>query len=167
MEYEHMIPKKKEYATFYELPMYDDLELIKDTFENLLEKEEECGPVNDYMTEVQSGRLNPQMRKILANWMQEVLEDRYIESGETFSLSLILLDRILSRIPITSDLLQLVGSACLLISTKMKERHHLTTQYLIESADYSFNASDLKVIKIFFWEIFIDLTLHLFRKRSD
>jgi hypothetical protein len=130
---------------FHPSPTYDDLKLLRDNLETLLQKEQNAGLTMDYMAGIQYGSLDPPMRNMLAEWMQEVLEEHCTECDETFSFSLHLLDMTLSRITIDSSSLQLVGGACLLISSKLKERCPLTLQGLAENAGFAFAAADLKV----------------------
>jgi hypothetical protein len=140
-----ILAKKESRDIFYQSSLCDDPELVRNTLEHLLQKEDNSELVEDYMAGIQCGRLNPDMRKILAIWMQEVLDANYADCDETFSLSLNLLDRVLSRVPTNPSSLQLVGGACLLISSKVKEHRPLTLQKVTKSAGFAFTQTDLKV----------------------
>jgi hypothetical protein len=124
---------------------YIETELIKDTLVNLLQREEESEVFEDYMSGIQFGHLTPDMRRILIDWMKDVLVENRAECDETLSLSLNLMDRVLARVPTNPGSLQLVGSACLLISSKLKERHPLKLQRLSECSGFAFDHIDLKV----------------------
>ena len=128
---------------------YAEIELIRDTLVNLLQREEDSEAFEDYMSGIQLGHVTPDMRRILIDWMKDVLEENQAECDETLSLSVSLLDRMLARVPTNPRFLQLIGSACLLISSKLKERRPLKLQCLSECSGFAFDQFDLKVGVLF------------------
>ncbi len=80
---------------------------------------EEAGNINPQYMDVQTSITHP-MRRILIEWMIEVLED-YMFCTETEFLAVRYLDRFLSVVQVDKSKLQLVGMACMLIASKMEE----------------------------------------------
>ena len=76
-----------------------------------------------------------------------MVQDYRIECDETYTLSLTILDRVLQSQPIRPVHLQLLGAACLLIASKLKERNPLSTRSLSACSMGAFDEDRLKVDK--------------------
>jgi len=64
---------------------------------------------------------------------------------EVFPLAMNYVDRFLSVCPIRKNQLQLLGTACLLISSKLRQPHGLATEDLVFYTDNSISIDDLAV----------------------
>ncbi|KAJ9596983.1 hypothetical protein L9F63_012013, partial [Diploptera punctata] len=135
--------------TEYECRAYSDPVLLNDerVLQNLLSSEEKYSPSTSYFECVQKD-LTPQMRKIVAEWMLEVCEDQKCQE-EVFPLAMNYMDRFLSVCPIRKNQLQLLGTACLLISSKLREPRPLSAEVLVFFTDNSISIDDLWVSSIF------------------
>ncbi|XP_018572022.1 G1/S-specific cyclin-D2-like [Anoplophora glabripennis] len=103
--------------------------------ENLLNNEFKYMPKFNYFSRVQT-EVQPYMRKIVTTWMMEVCEEQMIED-QVFPLAVNLMDRFLSVCNIKKQQLQLLGAACLLISSKLRTSNMLTIGLLRAYTDYS------------------------------
>lgn len=72
-------------------------------------------------------QVTPHMRAVLVDWMREVSAEHRLHD-ETYFLSVRLVDRLLSAVPVPRKELQLVGAACVLLSAKLEEIHSLPIQ---------------------------------------
>jgi len=79
----------------------------------------ECRPNSNYMEAVQQD-MTPHMRAILVDWLVEVALE-YRLCSDTLHLTVALLDRFLSAVPIGRDQLQLAGIACMWAASKYEE----------------------------------------------
>ncbi|XP_074107918.1 cyclin D [Cotesia typhae] len=122
---------------------YPDPALLGDdrVLQNLLKTEERYAPSSSYFECVQKD-ITPLMRKIVAEWMLEVCEERKCQE-EVFPLSMNYLDRFLSICPIRKTQLQLLGTACLLLASKLRETRPLTAELLVYYTDNSITLDDL------------------------
>lgn len=121
---------------------YSDPTLLEDrVLQNLLQKEERYAPNRTYFESVQWD-LSPNMRKIVAEWMLEVCEEQKCQE-EVFPLSMNYMDRFLSICPIRKSQLQLLGTACLLLASKLREAAPLTVELLVFYTDNSVTADDV------------------------
>ncbi|KAH0558289.1 hypothetical protein KQX54_015485 [Cotesia glomerata] len=125
---------------------YPDPALLGDdrVLQNLLKTEERYAPSSSYFECVQKD-ITPLMRKIVAEWMLEVCEERKCQE-EVFPLSMNYLDRFLSICPIRKTQLQLLGTACLLLASKLRETRPLTAELLVYYTDNSITLDDLWLI---------------------
>ena len=64
---------------------------------------------------------------------------------EVFPLAMNYVDRFLSVCPIRKNQLQLLGTACLLLSSKLRQPHGLATEDLVFYTDNSISIDDLAV----------------------
>ncbi|XP_034936668.1 G1/S-specific cyclin-D2 [Chelonus insularis] len=130
-------------TTELECRAYPDPALLGDerVLQNLLKTEERYAPSSSYFDCVQRD-ITPLMRKIVAEWMLELCEDRKCQE-EVFPLSMNYLDRFLSICPIRKTQLQLLGTACLLIASKLRETRPLTAERLVFYTDNSITLDDL------------------------
>ncbi|QQP39474.1 G1/S-specific cyclin-D2, partial [Caligus rogercresseyi] len=95
--------------------------LRKRILSNLLASERDFLPSSaDFLREVQKGCISGEHRRILGEWMRDVVFE--VGSGpETFVLAMNLLDRFLS-------LLQLLGSVALLVASKVRDSENIPGQ---------------------------------------
>ncbi|XP_053308239.1 G1/S-specific cyclin-D1-like [Spea bombifrons] len=113
---------------------------------NLLEAELRYIPGAGYFQRVQK-ELHPYMRSTLTNWMLEVCEDQ--RCGEdVFPLAVNSLDRFLSLVPVEKRRLQLLGSTCLLLASKLRECKPMTTETLCMYSDYCFTDKELRAMEL-------------------
>lgn len=71
-----------------------------------------------------------EMRGIVAEWMMEVCEEQKCQDS-VFSLAMNCMDRFLSRTSIRKNQLQLLGTTCLLIASKLKESRPIPAETLV------------------------------------
>ncbi|KAK0182974.1 hypothetical protein PV327_001053 [Microctonus hyperodae] len=152
---------------------YADPALLDDerVLQNLLKTEERYAPSSSYFECVQRD-ISPLMRKIVAEWMLEVCEEQRCQD-EVFPLSMNYLDRFLSICPIRKSQLQLLGTACLLLASKLRETVPLTADILVFYTDKSITLDDLwrweqLVVSKLKWELSAvtpgDFLLHILRR---
>ncbi|XP_076180463.1 cyclin D isoform X2 [Ptiloglossa arizonensis] len=130
-------------TTKTECRAYADPALLGDdrVLQNLLKTEERYAPSSSYFECVQRD-ISPLMRKIVAEWMLEVCEEQKCQD-EVFPLSMNYVDRFLSICPIRKSQLQLLGTACLLLASKLREPSPLTAEVLVFYTDNSITLDDL------------------------
>jgi len=111
--------------------------------ETMLKLENNYALQSNYFDSFQS-KINPEMRELLASWMYEVCEEQNC-TNTVFSLAINLFDRLLSIIKVEKYHLQLLGSVCLFIASKMKlnSENQLSAQKLIEYTDFSITLEEL------------------------
>lgn len=129
---------------------YLDPNLIKDdrVLERLLKLEEHYMPGSDYFKIVQQ-EVKPFMRRLVVTWMFEVCEEKHCEQ-DVFPMAVNLLDRFLSLAVIRKQQLQLLGTACMFIASKLKEANPLPAETLVIYTDNSISLEELLN-----WEILI------------
>lgn len=127
-----------------------DSNLIDDdrVLERLLRLEDHYTPRCDYFKIVQK-EIKPYMRKMVVTWMFEVCEEQRCED-DVFPLSVNLFDRFLSVVEIHKAHLQLLGTACMFLSSKLKETVPLTAEKLVVYTDNSITLDELLN-----WEILV------------
>ena len=124
-----------------------DTTQIKDVriLQNLLRNEDRFLPdTPDYMNTFQP-MVTPQMRKIVADWMLEIIHAQNSQP-EVFCLAMNIMDRFLCQIKIHSSQMQLLGAVCILIASKIREPCPVPGKNLIEYTDFSITAEEIKVI---------------------
>lgn len=115
---------------------------------NMLGQEEKYTPTTPFFPCVQKD-ITPHMRSIVSSWMMEVCEAQKCQE-EVFPLSMNYMDRFLSVCPIVKTQLQLLGTACLLLASKLREPEHLSASLLVGYTDHSFSEADL-----WSWELLV------------
>lgn len=122
--------------------------LLKDArvLSRLLATEDHFLPRCDYFKIVQK-EIKPFMRRLLTTWMFEVCEEQQCEE-DVFPLSINLLDRFLSTLSIPKNHLQLLGTCCMFIASKLKETIPLTAEKLVIYTDNSISLEDLLKFEI-------------------
>ncbi|XP_014234906.1 G1/S-specific cyclin-D2-like [Trichogramma pretiosum] len=125
-----------------ECPAYPDPNLLDDDrmLQNLLKSEERYAPSATYFSNVQK-EITPVMRKVVAEWMLEVCEEQKRE--EVFPLAMNYVDRFLSICPIRKQHLQLLGTACLLLASKLREPRPISAEVLVFYTDNSITLQEL------------------------
>ncbi|XP_023950071.1 G1/S-specific cyclin-D3 [Bicyclus anynana] len=97
----------------------DPVLLRRRVLDNLLRTEERYAVTANYFGTVQTD-ITPIMRRVVAEWMLEVCEERSCQE-EVFPLAISYFDRFLSTCRIGKSQLQLLGTACLLLASKLRE----------------------------------------------
>ena len=126
-----------------------DATIIKDirVLKNLLKMEDNYLPgCPDYFKFVQKD-LQISMRKIVADWMLQVCQELGCQP-EVFCMAMSYMDRFLAQCRVTKSKLQLLGSVCLLLSSKFKETCPIAGEKLIYYTDYSITSAEITVSHI-------------------
>nr|P48961.1 RecName: Full=G1/S-specific cyclin-D3 [Rattus norvegicus]BAA03816.1 cyclin D3 [Rattus norvegicus] len=116
--------------------------------QSLLRLEERYVPRGSYFQCVQK-EIKPHMRKMLAYWMLEVCEEQRCEE-DVFPLAMNYLDRYLSCVPTRKAQLQLLGTVCLLLASKLRETTPLTIEKLCIYTDQAMAPWQLRE-----WEVLV------------
>ncbi|XP_071453013.1 G1/S-specific cyclin-D2 [Hetaerina americana] len=123
---------------------YEDPHLVNDerVFQNLLKAEERNVPSpTSYFNCVQK-EVTPENRKVVADWLLEVCEEQKCQD-EVYPLTMNYVDRFLSIYSIRKCQLQLLGTACLLLASKLREPRPLAAELLVFYTDNSITIGDL------------------------
>ena len=91
--------------------------------------------------------VKPWMRHVLANWMLEVCENQKCDQ-DVFVLAMSILDRFLSIQSISKRHLQLLGTVCMFISSKLRCSSCLNAEVLVIYTDRSITIDELLVNNI-------------------
>jgi hypothetical protein len=119
--------------------------------QNLLRNEDKYLPTKpDYMLTLAScgSGITPDMRKIVADWMLEVVHEQNSQP-EVFYMAMNIVDRFLCLCRISKSQLQLLGAVAILISSKIREPCPIPGKTLITYTDYSITAEEIKVGGLF------------------
>ncbi|XP_073998479.1 G1/S-specific cyclin-D3-like [Rhodnius prolixus] len=122
---------------------YSDPMLLDDprVLKNLLKTEEIYTTNSSYFQNVQT-EITPEMRKIVAEWMLEVCEEERCQD-EVFPLAMNIMDRYLSLVNVKKTHLQMLGTVCLLLATKLRQPNPLMSMLLSSYTDYSAPVEDI------------------------
>jgi cyclin D2 len=115
---------------------------------NLLDTEDRYIIASSYFKCFQT-ELKPYMRRMVASWMLEVCEEERCQE-EVFPLAMNIMDRFLSVVRIRKSQLQLLGSVCLFLATKLRQTRPLYAEKLVQYTDYS-----VSVEEIMGWELLV------------
>ncbi len=116
------------------------------TLASLLKLEENYTITGNYF----NATIKPEMRSKLATWMLEVCEEQEC-TDEVYATAMNVFDRlmcILHQVEVYH--LQLLGSVCLFISSKLSSSHKLNACKLVDYTDNSISLEDLLE-----WELFV------------
>jgi cyclin B len=119
-------------------------EYVQDIQDRLFSEESRFLPKSDYM-DMQTD-INTKMRMILIDWMIEV-HMKYHLRAETLHLTINLIDRYLSRLPITRKRLQLVGVTSMFIASKFEEIHPPELHDWVYICDRAYTKEDILLME--------------------
>lgn len=109
------------------------------------------------------------MRRTLINWLREVCEHRDTKT-EVLAHTVQLIDRFVTMNKTDKREYQLIGAACFLISSKIKETYPVPVEHLVRYTDYSITKNELLVSRNLLDWLFVCVLLSLisvnFRTRS-
>ncbi|CAH2091839.1 unnamed protein product [Euphydryas editha] len=128
----------------------DPVLLRRRVLDNLLRTEERYAVTANYFGTVQT-EITPHMRRLVAEWMLEVCEDQSCQE-EVFPLAMSYLDRFLSTCTVGKSQLQLLGTACLLLASKLREpsSHGLPAELLV-----FYTANSITLTDLCSWELLV------------
>ena len=116
------------------------------TLASMLTLEENYTVVGDYF----SATIKPEMRSKLATWMLEVCEEQEC-TDEVYATAMNIFDRLMCVLrQVEVYHLQLLGSVCLFVSSKLAAAHKLSAAKLVDYTDNSISLEDLLE-----WELFV------------
>lgn len=93
-------------------------------------------PHPNYFHTVQQGRLSEAIRRVVIDWMAEVVHE-YAKGLATLFLAVNYLDRFLSQRPLAKDRFQLLAVTCLLLAGKVEEVEPFGLRDLVLATDSS------------------------------
>ncbi|XP_013401276.1 G2/mitotic-specific cyclin-B3 [Lingula anatina] len=118
----------------YEVPLY-----VRDIFEYYKQREEKF-MVSGYLDK--QSHLTTNMRAILVDWLVEVQENFEL-NHETLYLAVKLVDLYLTKVEVTRENLQLVGSTAMFIAAKFDERVPPALDDFLYICDDAYNREEL------------------------
>ncbi|KAK9886883.1 hypothetical protein WA026_019141 [Henosepilachna vigintioctopunctata] len=122
---------------------YDDPTLLQDrVLINLLKTEERYALVCTTTFRSVQTEVTIQMRKVVAEWMMEVCEEQKCQD-EVFLLAMNYMDRFLNSCNIRKNQLQLLGTTCMLLASKLREPAPLAAETLVYYTDHSITKHEL------------------------
>ncbi|EGD74548.1 cyclin B [Salpingoeca rosetta] len=157
-------------------------DVYEDDFENPQMVAEYVEPIFEYMRELEvrlhvpanyfkiQTEINARMRDVLVDWLAEV-HHRFELIQETFHLTVHLLDRYLSKEPVTRDDVQLVGITAMMVAAKYEEMYppELGDYVYITDKAYSEDrilAMERKLLRVLDFSLGKPLPLHFLRRNS-
>eukprot|EP01138_Halocafeteria_seosinensis_P001805 gb/GECG01001848.1/.p1 GENE.gb/GECG01001848.1/~~gb/GECG01001848.1/.p1 ORF type:complete len:342 (+),score=17.58 gb/GECG01001848.1/:1-1026(+) len=119
---EHVLHTESRTYTDSRTQSDDDIELAIQMLQRLVETEGHgtCMPKADCLSSVQDNQLKPYWRKMVVDWMIDVVKGFNL-NFETLCQATALLDRALSTIKIPRTLFQKLGLACIFVASKVNE----------------------------------------------
>ncbi|KRZ16664.1 G1/S-specific cyclin-D2 [Trichinella zimbabwensis] len=130
-------------AERYSVPARPDTSLLDDdsTLATMFMAERMILPSRYYFTEVQVV-VREEMRRTLTEWMFEVcMEERC--DRDVFPLAVSFVDRFLSVEAVHIDQLQCLGTACMMLASKVVEPQQIPSCRLLQYTDFSVDIGDL------------------------
>lgn len=101
---------------------------------------------------LRGGSTTPDMRAMLVDWLVQV--QHYLKmTQETFYLTIMMLDTVLSKRDINSDKLQLVGIACLFMASKLEEYYPADIGKLISLTSDSYTRKQVLRMELVILEL--------------
>ncbi|CAG9854151.1 unnamed protein product [Phyllotreta striolata] len=132
-----------------ETKAYDDPTLLQErVLKNLLKTEDRYTLPYPASLDVQK-EVTAEMRKIVAEWMLEVCEEQKCQD-EVFTLAMNCMDRFLMCCSIMKNQLQLLGTTCMLLASKLRESQPLASEILVYYTDHSVTKKQL-----WSWELLV------------
>ncbi|KAB0799007.1 hypothetical protein PPYR_06887 [Photinus pyralis] len=137
---------------------------------NLLKSEEQYALPASFLRK--QTEVTPQMRKIVAEWMMEVCDEQNCQD-EVFPIAVNFMDRFLAVRSINKSHLQLLGTSCMLVASKLREPKPLPAQTLVFYTDNSITIEDLRkcellVVSKLKWDLTVvtpqDFLAHILRR---
>ncbi|CAK56085.1 unnamed protein product (macronuclear) [Paramecium tetraurelia] len=113
----------------------------QETLQVLMLQEIEYAPNCDYLQQVQI-QITPLMRAILMDWMIEVCSV-YLMKRDTYYLAVAYVDSYLSKKIITKHELQLLGTASMLIASKMEEVEAKNPKDFEKASNYGYSIDQI------------------------
>eukprot|EP00762_Andalucia_godoyi_P006730 ANDGO_06145.mRNA.1 Cyclin-A1-1 len=123
----------------------NDAQFVLDYIEDIVRHQKlteclfRCGP--NYIDRSQTD-INASMRAILIDWLNEVAQE-YNLKQETLHLSVNIIDRFLSAVPVARSRLQLVGVTGMLIAAKYEEIVAPTVEEFVYITDNTYSREDV------------------------
>ncbi|XP_050440044.1 G1/S-specific cyclin-D2-like [Adelges cooleyi] len=117
-------------------------------FNTMLQTEVRYLPKPDYLRLMQK-EITPDLRKLVVDWMWEVCEQKKCQE-DVFPLAINYMDRFLSLKPIQKKHLQLLGTTCLMVSSKLRESDCLSGDLLVLYTDNTITTEELLT-----WELLL------------
>ncbi len=149
---QQLLQQQQQHQGYPEIPptvrAEQDVSQVRDgrVLENLLRNEEKyLPPQRDYMDSVQHGGVTAPMRRLVAEWMLDVVHEQR-SPPEVFALAVNVMDRFLGECRVEKSQLQLLGSVCVLVASKMREPCPIPGQTLVAYTDHSITTEELKVL---------------------
>lgn len=124
----------------------NDSDYIYESLSYMQARQEDFQPAIDCFGIIQM-EVNEAMRRTLIDWMAEVVYE-YKKGLPTLFLSINYLDRLLSRQFVPKRQLQLLGTACLLLASKMEEIKPFSLQELTLASDNYCNEKQLVAMEL-------------------
>jgi len=103
---------------------------------------------DDYVKTTQT-EVSISMRETVAEWLMAVCEEEQCQP-HLFCLTINCLDRVLSKISIKGSQLQLLASACLLVSWKIREHSAISAAKIVKYTNYN-----VKLEELLEWEVYV------------
>ncbi|CAD8048040.1 unnamed protein product [Paramecium sonneborni] len=113
----------------------------QETLQVLMLQEIEYAPNSDYLQSIQT-QITPLMRAILMDWMIEVCSV-YFMKRDTYYLAVAYVDSYLSKKAITKSELQLLGTASMLIASKMEEVEAKNPKDFEKASNYGYSLNKI------------------------
>ncbi|XP_044256009.1 G1/S-specific cyclin-D2-like [Tribolium madens] len=127
-------------TTENEIRAFADDTLLQDrVLKNMLQTEYRCVPSNVFIIQRE---ITESMIEIVGGWMMEVCEEQTCQD-DVFLLSMNYLYRFLTTTNIKKNQLQLLGAACMLVASKLREPKPLSAEMLVFYTDHSITTNML------------------------